>query len=85
MTIKPATNPRKAKPNGFWLRTLMEFLNSDEDCVELIPDKGEYKSLRSMQGAVTHAINRYKLAISTSKVDGRLYLIRKLRRDSDEG
>lgn len=85
MNIKPANNPRNNKPSGFWLRILMEFLNGDEDCVEVIPDKGEYKNLRSLQGSITGAIRRYNLAISTSKIGGHLYLIKKTGRDSNEG
>lgn len=84
MTIKPTPVPNRRKPNGFWLRTFMEFLEGEADCVELIPDDQEYKSIRSLQCSVSSAIHRYNLAISTANRDGKLYLVKKVRKDSND-
>lgn len=84
MKIQPTVVPKRRKPYGFWLRVLMEFLEGEADCVELIPEEGEYKSLRSLQCSVSSAIHKYKLAIATINKEGKLYLVKKIRRDSDD-
>ena len=85
MKIKPAAIPKRSKPSGFWFNTLTEFLAGNEDCVELIPGPQEYKNLRSRQSSVSAAIHRYNLAITTANMDGKLYIIKKVRGNSDEG
>lgn len=80
MKIAPAKIPQRRQPSGFWFKVLTEFLEGEEDCIALTPDPLEYKDLRSLQCSVASAITRYKMAISTYRKDGKLYLIKKIRK-----
>lgn len=82
MKINPAAVPNQKKPNGYWFKVLTKFLESDDDCIELIPNEGEYKDIRSLQTSVAGAITRYKFALSTRRAEDRLFVIRKIRKDS---
>ena len=82
MKIEPAKIPNQKKPNGFWFKVLTQFLEGNEDCIALTPEPMEYKDLRSLQCSVASAITRYKFAISTYRKDNKLYLIKKIRKDS---
>lgn len=82
MTIKPAQFPKVRKPNNYWLKVLSDFAEGSDDCVELIPAEGEYKSLRVLQTTVSSAIHRYKFNLGTKLIDGHLFLVKKIRRDA---
>ena len=82
MKIEPAKIPNRRQPSGFWFKTLTKFLEGEEDCIALTPDPMEYKDLRSLQCSAASAITRYKMSISTYRKDGKLYLIKKIRKDS---
>lgn len=82
MKINPAAVPNQKKPNGYWFKVLTKFLESDDDCIELIPNAGEYKGIRSLQTSVAGAITRYKFNLSTQMGKDRLYVIKKIRKDS---
>lgn len=82
MKIAPAKIPQRRQPNGFWFKVLTEFLEGEADCIAITPDAFEYKSLKSLQCSCASAITRYKMAISTRRKDGKLYLIKKIRKDA---
>lgn len=82
MKINPVPVPKQKKPNGYWYKILSKFLESDNECIELIPSEGEYKDIRSLQTSVAGAITRYKFALSTRRAEDRLFVIKKIRKDS---
>lgn len=82
MKIAPAEIPQRRQPNGFWFKTLTKFLEGEDDCIAITPDELEYKDLRSLQCSVASAITRYKMSISTYRKEGKLYLIKKIRKDA---
>ena len=80
MIINPVPVPKQKKPYGYWFKTLNRFVDSDEECIQLIPDPNEYKDARSFQSCVSSAINKYKFNLSTQRGDGCLYVIKKIRK-----
>ena len=80
MTINPVPVPKQKKPYGYWFKTLNKFVESNEECIQLIPDPNEYKDVRALQTCVLSAITRYKFNLSTQKGDGCLYVIKKIRK-----
>lgn len=80
MTINPVPVPKQKKPNGYWFKVLNKFVESDEECIQLIPDPNEYKDARALQTCVSSAIIRYKFNLSTQRGDGCLYVIKKIRK-----
>ena len=80
MTINPVTVPKQKKPYGYWFKMLNKFVESDEECIQLIPDPNEYKDARSFQSCVSSEINKYKFNLSTQRGDGCLYVIKKIRK-----
>lgn len=80
MIINPVLVPKQKKPYGYWFKTLNKFVESDEECIQLIPGSNEYKDSRSFRGCVSGAISRYKFNLSTQMGDGCLYVIKKIRK-----
>lgn len=80
MIINPVPVPKQKKPCGYWFKTLNKFVESNEECIQLIPDPNEYKDARSFQCCVASAITRYKFNLSTQIGDGCLYVIKKIRK-----
>lgn len=80
MIINPVPVPKQKKPYGYWFETLNKFVESDEECIQLIPNPDEYKDVRALQSCVASAITRYKFNLSTQRSDGCLYLIKKIRK-----
>lgn len=80
MTINPVPVPKQKKPCGYWFKTLNKFVESDEECIQLIPDPNEYKDARALQTCVASAIKRYGFNLRTQKGDGCLYVIKKIRK-----
>ena len=80
MIINPVPVPKQKKPCGYWFKTLNKFVESDEECIQLIPDPNEYKDARALQTCVASAIARYKFNLSTQRGDGCLYVIKKIRK-----
>lgn len=81
MRIQPAQLPQERRPKGFWFKTLNDFAESPETCIEIIPE-GEYVDTRSLQTTVSGAIHRYKFNLSTKREKDRLYVIKKIRKDN---
>lgn len=82
MIINPVPVPKQKKPCGYWFKTLNKFVESDEECIQLIPNPDEYKDVRALQTCVASAITRYKFNLGTQRGDGCLYVIKKIRKDS---
>lgn len=82
MKINPVAIPKRKAPNGYWFKVLNQFVESSAECIELIPDSGEYKSIRSLQTTVAGAITRYKFNLSTQMDKGKLYVIKRIRKES---
>lgn len=80
MIINPVPVPKQKKPNGYWFKVLNKFVESNEECIQLIPNPDEYKSVRALQTCVASAIYRYGFNLSTRKGDGCLYVIKKIRK-----
>ena len=80
MIINPVPVPKQKKPYGYWFKTLNKFVESDEECIQLIPDPNEYKNAKALQTCVASAINRYKFNLRTQMGDGCLYVIKKIRK-----
>lgn len=78
MSINPVPVPRK--PRGYWFETLNKFVESNKECIQLIPDPNEYKDARVFQSCVANAIKRYGFNLSTQRGDGCLYVIKKIRK-----
>ena len=81
MTVNPTRPPKQKKPSGYWFKLLNKFVESDEECIQLIPNSSEYKDIRVLQTCVASAIHRYKFNLSTQKGDGCVYVIKKIRKD----
>lgn len=80
MIINPVPVPKQKKPHGYWFNALNQFVESNEECIQLIPNPDEYKSVRALQTCVAGAIHRYGFNLSTRKGDGCLYVIKKIRK-----
>lgn len=80
MIINPVPVPKHKKPCGYWFKTLNKFVESNEECIQLIPNPDEYKDVRALQTCVASAIKRYGFNLSTQKGDGCLYVIKKIRK-----
>ena len=74
--------PRRIGAPLKWFPVLDSFVNGSDDVIELVPDPGEYKSLRTMQSTACVAIHRYRFAVSTYSKDGKLYLVKDHREES---
>ena len=80
MIINPVPVPKRRKPYGYWYKVLSDFVKSNQECIQLVPNPGEYKDIRAFQACVASAIARYKFNLSTKKGDGCLYVIKKIRK-----
>lgn len=80
MRVKKTTArlPKRAKNSPKWHQLLSDFERSDKDTVELVPDPGEYKNLRSAQSTTCTAIRRYGFNMKTVQDGGKLYLVKTL-------
>ena len=80
MIINPVPAPKQKKPCGYWFTVLNKFAESNEDCIQLIPDPEEYKDVRALQTCVASAIKRYGFNLRTQLGDGCVYVIKKIRK-----
>ena len=80
MIINPVPAPKQKKPCGYWFKTLSKFAESEEECIQLIPDLNEYKNARALQTCVASAIKRYGFNLRTQLGDGCVYVIKKIRK-----
>lgn len=80
MIINPVPVPKQKKPQGYWFKTLNKFVESDEECIQLIPDPDKYKTARALQTCVASAIKRYGFNLRTQLGDGCVYVIKKIRK-----
>lgn len=68
--------PKRVKTEPKWCQILTEFARSEANQLELVPDHGEYKSLKVAQSVVCTAIRRYGFNMSTVRDSGKLYLVK---------
>lgn len=68
--------PYRKDSSPKWYRILAEFASSPADSIELIPDPGEYKQLKTAQSVACTAIRRYGFRMSTVRDGDHLYLVK---------
>lgn len=68
--------PKRVKNEPKWRQILTDFARSEANQLELVPDHGEYKSLKVAQSVVCTAIRRYGFNMSTVRDGGKLYLVK---------
>lgn len=68
--------PKRPKNEPKWRQILTDFSHSDSNQLELIPEHGEYKSLKVAQSVACTAIRRYGFNMSTIRDGGKLYLVK---------
>lgn len=68
--------PRRVKNEPKWRQILTDFARSGANQLELVPDCGEYKSLKVAQSVACTAIRRYGFNMSTIRDGGKLYLVK---------
>lgn len=71
--------PKRTRSEPKWRQLLAEFDRSGENQLELIPDHGEYKSLKVAQSVACTAIRRYGFNMSTIRDGNKLYLVKDIR------
>lgn len=75
--------PRRVKSEPKWCQILTDFARSEANQLELVPDHGEYKSLKVAQSVVCTAIRRYGFNMSTVRDGGKLYLVKDITKDAE--
>lgn len=73
--------PKRVKNEPKWHKILTDFARSEANQLELVPDPGEYKSLKVAQSVVCTAIRRYGFNMSTVRDGGKLYLVKDITKD----
>lgn len=68
--------PKRVKNEPKWRQILTDFARSGANQLELVPEHGEYKSLKVAQSVVCTAIRRYGFNMSTIRDGGKLYLVK---------
>ena len=70
--------PKRVNNITKWYQLLSEFSRSDANQIELVPDHGEYKSIKVAQSVACTAIRRYGFNMRTVRVNDKLYLVKSL-------
>lgn len=76
-TTQPSKRiPKRTQQPPKWYKLLCDFNRSTDTEIELVPEPGEYKSLKIAQSVVCTAVKRYGFKMRTVRDGEHLYLIK---------